>query len=68
MRSATPRPLVLPRPLRSRRFYKVAEVAPGCWAHRLRITNPKQLDRQVGAWVRRSYRLMGMQRRLDRRG
>jgi hypothetical protein len=54
----------LPRPLRARRFTKVEEVAPGWWAHRLRITDPKQLDARVQAWLRRSYEQMGMQRRL----
>jgi hypothetical protein len=54
----------LPQPLRSARFVKVAEVVPGWWVHRLRITDPKQLDAEVGRWLRRSYRLMGMQERL----
>ncbi len=54
----------LPRPLRSRRFVKVEEIVPGWWAHRMRITDPGQLDGPVQAWLRRSYRLMGMQGRL----
>jgi hypothetical protein len=54
----------LPAPLRSKRFAKVEEVAPGWWAHRLRITDPSQLDEQVQAWLRESYRLMGMRERL----
>jgi hypothetical protein len=37
----------LPRPLRSSRFVKVEEVVPGWWGHRLRITDPSQLDEQV---------------------
>jgi hypothetical protein len=57
----------LPRPVHSRRFRSVAEVAPGWWVHRLRITKPGQLDAQVGAWLRRSYALMGMQGRLRKR-
>lgn len=57
----------LPRPLRSRRFTTVAEVAPGWWVHRLRITEPAQLDAQVRGWLRRSYALMGMQGRLRQR-
>ena len=57
----------LPRPLKSSRFVKVYEVVPGWWAHRLRVTSPKELDAQVQAWIRRSYRLMGMQQRLESR-
>lgn len=56
--------LSLPRPLTSRRFVKVEEVVPGWWVHRLRITDVTQLDDQVQAWLRESYRLMGMQERL----
>jgi hypothetical protein len=58
----------LPRPLRSRRFANVAEVAPGWWVHRLRITNADQLDGQLQRWLCRSYHLMGMQERLHKRG
>jgi hypothetical protein len=54
----------LPFPLRSPRFTKVEEVAPGWWVHRMRITDPRQLDAQVQEWLRESYRLMGMQERL----
>jgi hypothetical protein len=56
----------LPQPLRSPRFVSVIEVAPGWWVHRLRITRPAEIDRQVVAWFRRSYRLMGMQERLTK--
>ncbi len=55
----------MPYPLRSRRFGKVQEVVPGWWGHRLRVTDPSQLDAQVQGWLRRSYRLMGMQGRLE---
>lgn len=54
----------LPRPLRSQRFTKVEEIVPGWWGHWLRITAPEQLDAQLQAWLRRSYRLMGLQERL----
>jgi hypothetical protein len=54
----------LPRPLKSRRFAKVEEIVPGWWVHRLTITHPDQLDDRLQAWLRRSYRLMGMQERL----
>jgi len=57
----------LPSPLRSHRFIAVEEVAPGWWSHRLRVTDPRQLDKQLQGWLRRSYRLMGMQGRLRRR-
>ena len=54
----------LPQPLKSPRFARVYEVAPGWWAHRLRITDARQLDEQVQTWLRESYHLMGMQERL----
>jgi hypothetical protein len=57
----------MPRALRSPRFTKVQEVAPGWWGHWLRITEPGQLDREVQAWLRESYRLMGMQERMGRK-
>jgi hypothetical protein len=56
----------LPEPLRSPRFVKVEEVAPGWWVHRLLVTDPAELDDQVQDWIRESYRLMGMQERLAR--
>lgn len=56
----------LPRPLSSPRFAKVEEVAPGWWGHWLRITDSSQLDEELQAWLRESYRLMGMQERLNR--
>jgi hypothetical protein len=54
----------LPYPLRSRRFVRVSEVAPGWWSHELRVTAPSELDGTVQTWLRRSYHLMGMQERL----
>jgi hypothetical protein len=58
----------LPAPLSSSRFVKVYEVVPGWWVHRLRITDPDELDAAVGRWIRRSYRLMGLQQRLQGKG
>lgn len=57
----------MPAALSSPRFARVEEVVPGWWSHRLRITDPAELDEQVQRWLRRSYRLMGMQERLGRR-
>jgi hypothetical protein len=54
----------MPYPLVSPRFVKVIEIVPGWWLHRLRITEASQLDDEVQAWLRESYRLMGMQERL----
>ncbi|RMF59723.1 MAG: hypothetical protein D6743_15910 [Calditrichaeota bacterium] len=54
----------LPRALDSPRFVKVEEVVPGWWSHRLRITEPDQLDEELQRWLCESYRLMGMQERL----
>ncbi len=55
----------MPYPLRSRRFAKVQEIVPGWWGHWLRITDLSQLNEQLQGWLRRSYRLMGMQERLE---
>lgn len=55
----------LPQPLRSSRFQRVWEIAPGWWAHRLRITHPDQLDDEVQGWLRDSYHAMGLRERLD---
>jgi hypothetical protein len=53
----------LPSPLQSTRFHKVYEVVPGWWVHELRITHPVELDREVQAWIRESYRVMGLRNR-----
>jgi hypothetical protein len=45
-------------------YLKVSEVVPGWWSHELQISDPRELDREVQGWLRRSYRLMGMQERL----
>ncbi len=56
----------MPYAVRSPRFVKTEEVVPGWWVHRLRITEADQLDDELQAWLRQSYRLMGMQERLRR--
>lgn len=55
---------------RGRAFYDRFEaliVVPGWWQHRLRITDPGQLDAEVQRWLRESYRLMGQRERLTDR-
>jgi hypothetical protein len=42
----------LPYPLTSSRFVRVEEIVPGWWGHRLRITDPAQLDDEMQAWLR----------------
>lgn len=54
----------LPTPLRSKRITRVTEVAPGWFSHDVVITDPEQMDEEFAGWVRRSYQLMGMQKRL----
>ena len=54
----------LPGPLRSHRFSRVVEAAPGWFSHDLVVTDPAQLNDEFAAWLKRSYELMGMQRRL----
>jgi hypothetical protein len=58
----------LPAPLASPRFAKVEEVAPRWWVHRLRVRELDELDSELQAWLRRSYRLMGMRERLGTAG
>jgi hypothetical protein len=55
----------LPSALASDRFVKVEEAAPGWWVHRLRITSASQMDEELQAWLSTSYKLMGMQQRLN---
>ncbi len=55
----------LPHALRSPRFAVVREVVPGWWVHSLRITDPAQIDTELQTWLHESYRLMGMQARLE---
>jgi hypothetical protein len=57
----------LPDPVRSPRFARVTEVVPGWWSHELRVSEPRELDAEVQAWLRDSYRLMGMRERLRRK-
>ena len=57
----------LPKPVKSHRFKKVEEIVPGWWAHQLHVTELKQLDAELQAWLDESYRLMGMQERLNAR-
>lgn len=54
----------LPTPLRSQRVVRVTEVAPGWFSHDFVITDPGQMDEEFAGWLRRSYSLMGMQKRL----
>jgi hypothetical protein len=54
----------LPYRLKSRRFLKVEEVAPGWWVHRLRVSDVAELDDQVQRWLKKSYHLMGLSERL----
>ncbi len=57
----------LPSPPESRRFLRVREVVPGWWSHELCVSHPTELNAEVQTWLRRSYRLMGMQARLKGR-
>ena len=54
----------LPHTLDSPRVARVEEVVPGWFVHTLVITAPDQLDDELQAWIRESYRLMGMRERL----
>ncbi len=54
----------MPHRIAAARFARTWEVASDWWAHRLRITDPDQLDDEVQTWLCESYRLVGMQERL----
>lgn len=56
----------LPKAVRSTRILKTQEIIPGWTVHYLQVSKPSELDAQIQGWLRRSYRLMGMQQRLDR--
>jgi hypothetical protein len=49
----------LSKPLAAKRFVKIDEVVPGWFAHRMRITDPAQLDAQVQRWIKRAYATLG---------
>jgi Domain of unknown function (DUF5655) len=57
----------LPQPVRHPRIRTVERIVPGWWGHRMRITDPDELDDELLGWLRESYRLMGMQERLAKR-
>lgn len=57
----------LPKPIQSPRLSKVEQIAPGWHGHWMRIKDPDELDEEVLAWLRESYRMMGMQERLKER-
>jgi hypothetical protein len=56
---------VLPRALRSPRFRRVEQVGR-VFVHHLRLTEPAELDGQLGAWLKASYREYGERRWLRR--
>lgn len=56
--------LALPQRQHSPRLTIVEEV-PGWFSHRARVRTADELDAQIGAWIERSYQLMGMRGRLE---
>ena len=57
----------LPYGIDSPRFAGVEEVVPGWFVHTLVATDPDEFDGEIQAWIRDSYKLMGMRERLRRR-
>lgn len=41
------------------------EVAPDWFVHQLRIADSSDIDDELWGWIAESYRLMGMQERLQ---
>lgn len=54
---------VLPRAIESARVRRLESVAL-VWVHHVRIAEARELDRELGAWLRASYREYGEQRWL----
>jgi hypothetical protein len=57
----------LPAPVRSARIARRVEIVPGWWVHHLRVESVDELGDEVQAWLRDSYRFMGMRERLTGR-
>ena len=55
----------LPYALESERIDRVEEVVPGWYVHWMNVVDSTQLDAQIQEWVEESYRLIGMQERLE---
>ncbi len=55
----------LPYAIESPRIDRVEEVVAGWYVHWVRVVDATQLDAEVQKWIDKSYRLMGMQERLD---
>ena len=55
----------LPYLLESDRIDSVDEVVSGWYVHWLKVVDATQLDGQIQKWIDESYRLMGMQERLN---
>ena len=55
----------LPHRLESDRIDRVEEVVAGWYVHWVKVVDAVQLDAEVQKWIDESYRLMGMQERLN---
>ena len=55
----------LPFTLESDRIESVEEVVPGWYVHWIKVVHATQLDSEIQKWIEQSYRLMGMQERLN---
>jgi hypothetical protein len=45
----------LPRRVENPRFHKIETIYPNAHVHRMRITEPRELDQEVAAWIREAY-------------
>ncbi len=55
----------LPRRIESPRFRKIETINPNAHAHLLRVTDPKDLDRELAGWIREAY-AVGRQQHLQK--
>jgi hypothetical protein len=55
----------LPYALESDRIERVEEVVAGWYVHWVKLVDATQLDAEIQKWIEESYRLMGMQERLN---
>lgn len=47
----------LKRKIESPRFTKVELIPPHDWIYQFKLTDPKELDKEVASWIREAYRV-----------
>ena len=55
----------LPRPIQIPRIKKTEDYGGGGWGHRIDVRTSAELDDQILEWLRESYEMMGLGKRLE---